>query len=393
MPVTLTGRGGRRMLALAAILSGAASTLSSQQAGTALVDAAKAQDSAAVRALLAQGVDVNAPYGDGTTALHWAVHWDDRETAERLIGAGARVNAADDHGITPLALACLNGNATIVEMLLKGGANPNLASVVNETPLMTAARTGNADVVRLLLAHGADVNATENARGQTALMHAVAETHPEVVRVLIEHGADVRARSTNRFTPLLFAAQQGHLETAGLLLAAGADVHESAPDGIAGDTNARAAFKPDTDAGALLVAIDSGHEDMARFLIEHGADPNHHGAGRTALHSAVQQAMPELVKALLAHGTDPNARLEKPMPLLSRFIALANGLEPSAMGATPFWLAGMYELFERTPATNHMVILRRADHVHFMDNVEQEDETVRAMPFTEELAWIPKEMR
>ncbi|MGZ3540823.1 MAG: hypothetical protein ACXVAF_06480 [Vulcanimicrobiaceae bacterium] len=56
-------------------------------------------------------------------------------------------------------------------------------------------------------------------------------------------------------------------------------------------------------------------------------------------------------------------------------------------------LAGMYELFARTPASKHMVILRRSDHLHFMDNVEQEHETVRAMPFAGELAWIPKEMR
>jgi predicted dienelactone hydrolase len=56
-------------------------------------------------------------------------------------------------------------------------------------------------------------------------------------------------------------------------------------------------------------------------------------------------------------------------------------------------LAGMYELFERTPATKQMVILRRADHLHFMDNVEEMHETVRAMPFTRESAWIPKEMQ
>jgi predicted dienelactone hydrolase len=56
-------------------------------------------------------------------------------------------------------------------------------------------------------------------------------------------------------------------------------------------------------------------------------------------------------------------------------------------------LGGMYELFDRTPATKLMVILRRADHVHFLDNVEQEHEMVRALPFTDQLAWIPKEMR
>ena len=56
-------------------------------------------------------------------------------------------------------------------------------------------------------------------------------------------------------------------------------------------------------------------------------------------------------------------------------------------------LAGLYELFERTPATKQMVILRRADHLHFIDNVEQQYEAMRGMQFTGELAWITKEMR
>ncbi len=56
-------------------------------------------------------------------------------------------------------------------------------------------------------------------------------------------------------------------------------------------------------------------------------------------------------------------------------------------------LAGMYELFDRTQATKRMIILRRADHKHFMDNVEEMHETVRQMPFPEELSWIPREMK
>jgi dienelactone hydrolase len=56
-------------------------------------------------------------------------------------------------------------------------------------------------------------------------------------------------------------------------------------------------------------------------------------------------------------------------------------------------LAGMYELFERTVTTKRMIILRSADHMHFMDNVEEMHETVRNMTFPEELSWIPREMR
>ena len=323
-------------------MAAASSATAVAKAHPELIQAVKAGDHATVRALLERGADATAPQGDGATALHWAAHRDDAESARLLIGAGGRASAADDHGVTPLSLACLNGSAAMVELLLESGADPNAARSTGETPIMTAARVGNVDVVRMLLARGADVTATERTRGQTALMLAVAENHTAVARVLLETGGGATTRSTNEFTPLLFAAQQGSVDIARLLLAAGADVDESAPDGIAGDTNARSAFKPDTDASALMVAIDSGHPEMALLLLEEGADANHSGAGRTPLHSATQHAMPDVVRALLAHGADPNPRLEKPMPLLSRFIRQDNGLTPTPIGATPFWLAASY---------------------------------------------------
>jgi hypothetical protein len=55
-------------------------------------------------------------------------------------------------------------------------------------------------------------------------------------------------------------------------------------------------------------------------------------------------------------------------------------------------LAGMYELFDRTPATRQMVVLRRADHQHFVDDVEHAHEAVRTMFFRGEAAWIPAAM-
>ena len=76
-----------------------------------LIDAVKGGDRAAVRALIAQRVDVNAAEPDGTTALHWAVRADDREMASLLLAAGARATAANRYGVTPLRLAATNGNA------------------------------------------------------------------------------------------------------------------------------------------------------------------------------------------------------------------------------------------------------------------------------------------
>ena len=310
--------------------------------GLQLIAAAKDADHAAVERLLSAGTDPNSRYGDGTTALHWAAHRDSGPLVARLLDTGADVNAADDHGTTPLALACLNGSLAVVETLLAAGADANLARTNGETPLMTAARVGNLEVVRRLVAAGADPNAAEATLGQTALMQAIAENHTPVARVLLEVGGSASARSMNRFTPLLFAAQQGNIEAAGLLLSAGADVNESAPDGIGGNTNARTRFVEDTEAAMLLVAIDSEHAEMALFLLEQGADANHKGAGRTALHAAVQRAMPEVVSALLERGADPNARMEKRLPYVSRRILQANGLSPSNIGATPFFLAASF---------------------------------------------------
>src|SRR5688572_16640242 len=107
-----------------------------------LIKAVRSKDAAAVRALIKQRVDVNAPQGDGATALHWAAHVDDLAIADLLIRAGARAAVANENGFTPLHLACTNRSAGMVERLLSAGADANAASLNGETVLMTCARSG-----------------------------------------------------------------------------------------------------------------------------------------------------------------------------------------------------------------------------------------------------------
>jgi len=317
-----------------------AASLAAPSGDLRLVEAVQQGDKHAVRSLLREHADVNAPQADGATALHWAANRDDLETAELLIQAGANVNASNDYGVTALSLACTNGNAAMVDKLLKAGADPNAVLPTGETVLMTAARTGNAEAVKLLLVHGADVNTKEAARGQTALMWAVEGKRAEAAKVLIEHGADVHARSKGGFTPLLFAARQGDVDSTRILLAAGANVDESTRE----------------HGSALVIASASGHEAVAAFLLEKGADPNAaDGYGMTALHYAFQKGisvlggvkplpivsfmfrphMLELANALLAHGANPNVRITDEPPELPM-----NGSGPgSLVGATPLLLA------------------------------------------------------
>jgi predicted dienelactone hydrolase len=60
---------------------------------------------------------------------------------------------------------------------------------------------------------------------------------------------------------------------------------------------------------------------------------------------------------------------------------------------TPLPLTDMYELYERIPAPKRIAVLRRADHQHFADDVEQSHEAARSMELPPELAWMQAEMR
>ena len=131
-----------------------------------LKEAVRSGDHALLRALIEQGVDVNAPEGDGATLLHWAVRWDDVAAVDLLLQAGARPGATNAYGVTPLSLACVNRSAPVVERLLAAGADASAATSMGETVLMTCARTGAADSVRALLDAGAgNVNARDVVAG------------------------------------------------------------------------------------------------------------------------------------------------------------------------------------------------------------------------------------
>ncbi|MBV8907289.1 MAG: ankyrin repeat domain-containing protein, partial [Acidobacteriia bacterium] len=102
-------------------------------------EAAQNQNREALRALVLQHADVNAPQMDGTTALQWAAHWNDLETVKLLLNAGADPKLANRYGVTPLSEAAAVGNAQIIDALLRAGADPNtLTTADGETVLMTA---------------------------------------------------------------------------------------------------------------------------------------------------------------------------------------------------------------------------------------------------------------
>ena len=323
---------------------------------TRLAEAAMHEDNAAVRVLILQKADVNAVLPDGTTALHWAVNADDLETVSLLIQSGANVKAKDRYGFTPLYFAATNGNAAVIRKLLDAGADQNAADPSGETALMTTTRSGNADALKALLQNGASVNAKDTVTQQTALMWAVRSNSSAEVQLLVEYGAEINARTREGkkpaarppgagggshgvgivrsgwpeqgfqgetpggMTPLLYAARDGRIDIARVLIAAKADVRQADVNGIT----------------PLLMAITNNHPDVAKFLLEKGAAVNAADSwGRTPLYATVEirnrdygrnneheidrPAALEVIRMLLDRGANVNART-KEVPPTRRFV-------------------------------------------------------------------------
>jgi ankyrin repeat protein len=373
------------ILPVSMLIAMAIAATAAAQERPALIDAAKQADRAHLRALIQQKADVNAAEADGTTALHWAAYRDDADSVELLIRAGAKVNAANDLGATPLWNASMNAGAGIAKRLLDAGANPNLALLAGETPLMVASRSGKADVVALLLAKGANANA-RGSRQQTALMWAASQRHPEVVTLLVAKGADVHARSSEwqemmavpphglplynkiiphgRDTALLFAARAGDLESAKLLVSAGANVNDADAWGVSVTT----------------MAAHAGFTEMVEWLLDHGADASAAVAGFSALHAAIMRRDTRMASALLAHGADANAPLKTWTP--TRRSSRDFNFAPELVGATPFWLAARFN----EPDVMRLLLKHRANaafvheaHYHNEEPVEPRTQITTAV--------------
>jgi len=340
------------------------------------------RDPAAVRTLLQQKtIDVNAPGRDGTPALHWTVRVNDLETASALLRAGADPKLVTRYGVTPMSLAAANGNAAMIKLLLEGGADANTADGAGDTPLMTAAQVGSLESVKTLLAAGATLDARDKTFQQTALMVAVRANHPDLVRYFIEQGAAVNAQTRTgeaprwtlpnsvpgfghgigivrgglpergsrylipgAMTPLMYAARDGRLDSARLLLDSGAAIEQTDANGIT----------------PLLMAIGNNHPELARLLIDRGANVKAvDWYGRTPLWTAVESRNMDfdnnsfvnevnrapyldLIRVLLEKGADPNARTKESPPIRRQMLNVTGTLEwVDFTGQTPFIRAAL----------------------------------------------------
>jgi uncharacterized protein len=168
-------------------------------------------------------------------------------------------------------------------------AVPSLASAKNEqgqSPVLAAVYSGRSEIRDTLIARGAHLEFHE----------AVAAGQLESVEHFVEKDPDLaRSFSPDGFPVIALAAAFGHFPIVRYLFEKGGDVTAVATNG--------------TGYNALTGAVTGGHQEIAIWLLENGADANYrYGPGYSPLLAAAANGHLEILKDLLVHGADIHAK-------------------------------------------------------------------------------------
>ena len=243
----------------------------------------------------------------------------DINRVQTLLDHGADINKRDrslsGHNMTALAVAAANGHTDIVRLLLDHGANVNQPPEIlglgasAAYPLVAAAENGHTEIVRLLIEHGADVTVI-------SLLDILKNDHVETARLLLDHGADPNMQYG---AALKWAAWNSRAEVVDLLLEKGADPNlkkgalrnfseyllDATADVVRHASSLPTVWKDDEMPHPLVGPAVRGDLEMTRRLLDHGANINAKHDGITPLMIAAYNGYTDLARLLLERGADP----------------------------------------------------------------------------------------
>lgn len=175
--------------------------------------------------------------------------------------------------ISSLLEAIQSGNLEEVKSLSNLDEEANYSVEIDgKTPLLLAIQLGRQDIVRWLVEQkNVDINYKREGDEASCLFQAIQYNRREISRYLLERGADPNAPKSTGFTPLLLAAQQGHLEILRWCVEFGGDLNYQLPS---------------DKVTALLLATQEGYLDIVKWCIENGARMTNKANGLTVLGAA-----------------------------------------------------------------------------------------------------------
>jgi len=240
----------------------------------------------------------------GATPLMAAIGNKQPDIARLLVENGADIHAQAINGTTALLVAAASGESRIVQLLLSKNADHKvtvsqdffvngLTIFSGTNALLAAADAGDTDSIRILMNAGLTIPAA-NRVGVTALMAAAEKGHLESCKFLVSKGSNVNARTKHTFSSgkkeipkgssvLSGAVWEGYVDVVKYLLNQGADVNMK--DNV-------------WHMDPLFIAAMKGHKQVAKILIDHGADVFAECKLGTAHSTAHHNDYPEIVEEI-----------------------------------------------------------------------------------------------
>lgn len=228
---------------------------------------------------------------DRDHALHVAIRENATEAAIVLLNYGAPLEVENAKCFTPLILAAQKGNVELVKELLERGASPAATTCTGISAVLQAAHFGHDEVLKVLLQAGSSfLIEIANYNHTTPLMRAAQEGHVKCVQLLLESGAHVNRRNRAHLTALMLASQRGHADVCQVLIQYGADLDAMTHQ----------------NSTSLLLAVKRGHIDVLQVLVTAGCELSvKESRGRTAREVAARRGQSELVELL-----DPSVQVD-----------------------------------------------------------------------------------
>ena len=167
------------------------------------------------------------------------------------------LNQDAPNGKSALMVASKQGDLQLVQRLVTLGADVNESTLTSGTPLMFAVLGNHVELAKWLHESGANIN-SKGSNGWSAATIAGAKGQTKMLRWLIDSGADINSPDVYRFTPLMRAVDNRHVEAVKMLLTRG---------------QASVDFTDESDNSALHYAVANNQLSVIRMLLSHGANP------------------------------------------------------------------------------------------------------------------------
>ena len=337
---------------------------------TPLIKSMMCDDPRITRFLLKSGADANITTTNGYSPLTFACLQNNFESVRTLLSHKASVSQKTEEGWTPLLVASTNPSiffdnidhefykklieivykysryhpdynpVRIISMLLSSGANPNEFNIFGTTPLMAASSMENYQIIKVLLEQNTAID-LRDTEGKTALMYAVISTVEELIESLI-HLRLVGSSVTlaDFMTPQMIARLKPQFESQKELCV-----------NLLIENRADLRIRDNKGISVLTHAARIGNLNVVRNLAEHGASVHEKSSrGITPLYAAAINGHTTIVEFLLEQGVDIDVKLnDGETPLMAAVwngqvemvdLLLRKGASVHAKKVTPYKSSG-----------------------------------------------------